>query len=111
MPAMSADAAFDALGSPVRREIVRILQAGPRSVQEIAEEFEISRPAVSKHLRILSEAHLVTYEEEGTKNIFSIDRTGFDAARGWLDSFWDDALARFKMVAENTTPKRKKAQR
>ncbi len=108
---MSADAAFDALGNPVRREIVRILNDGPRSVQQIAEEFEITRPAVSKHLRILTEAKLVTHEAEGTRNVFSIDPAGFEAAREWLDGFWDDALARFKLVAENTTPKRKKPKR
>ncbi|MEQ8277945.1 MAG: metalloregulator ArsR/SmtB family transcription factor [Deltaproteobacteria bacterium] len=108
---MSADAAFDALGNPVRREIVRILGEGPRSVQQIAEEFEISRPAVSKHLRILTEARLVTHEADGTRNIFSIDRTGFAEARTWLDTFWDEALFRFKLLAENTTPKRKKSKR
>lgn len=94
-------AAFDALGNPTRRAIVRILGAGPRSVTEIAAELPVSRPAVSKHLRLLREAGLVDHHAEGVRNVFRLERTGFEAARRWLDAFWDDALARFAMVAEN----------
>ncbi|MBO6939142.1 MAG: winged helix-turn-helix transcriptional regulator [Deltaproteobacteria bacterium] len=93
--------AFDALGNPTRRSIVRILGAGPRSVQEIADELPVSRPAVSKHLRLLSDAKLVAHHADGVRNVFRLERAGFEAARRWLDAFWDDALSRFAMVAEN----------
>lgn len=93
--------AFDALGNPTRRAIVRILGAGPRSVGEIAAELPVSRPAVSKHLRLLSAAKLVTHQVDGVRNVFRLERAGFEAARRWLDAFWDEALSRFAMVAEN----------
>ena len=94
---------FDALGTPARRQIALILAQGPRSVGAIAAQLPVSRPAVSKHLRILENAGLVTFDKQGTRNIFRLERTGFDAARGWLDAFWDDALARFTLLAENTS--------
>jgi DNA-binding transcriptional ArsR family regulator len=100
--------ALDALGSATRRAIVRALGRGPLSVGEIAERLPVSRPAVSKHLRVLRRAGLVQHESQGTKNVFRLERAGFDAARGWLDTFWDQALARFALVAENTGRPRKR---
>ena len=99
-----AGTALDALGNPVRRRIVAILAEGPRPVGAIAAELPVSRPAVSKHLRLLQRAQLVTFEKDGNKNVFRLEKEGFEAARDWLDRFWDEALARFKMVAENTKP-------
>lgn len=104
--ALATAEVFDALGNPVRREIMRLLAPGPRPVGEIAAALPVSRPAVSKHLRILQEAHLVAHEKQGTRNVFRLQRTGFDAAREWLEAFWDDALARFVLVAENTRPRK-----
>jgi DNA-binding transcriptional ArsR family regulator len=101
-PGRSTDVALDALGNPMRREIVTILREGPRSVGEIAARLPVSRPGVSKHLRVLERAELVTCEREGTRSVFRLDPTGFDRARVWLSAFWDDALARFALVAENT---------
>ena len=96
---------LDALGNATRRRIVRILAPGPRSVGEIAAELPISRPAVSKHLRVLEDAALVAHESQGNRNLFRLHPAGFDAARRWLDAFWDDALSRFVMVAE--TPQKR----
>ena len=94
--------ALDALGNPVRREILSILGEGPHPVGTIAERLPISRPAVSRHLIVLERAGLVRHETRGTSNLYQLDRRGFDAARGWLDRFWDDALRRFALLAENT---------
>ena len=99
MPA--TDRALDALGNPVRRQIVEMLAERPQAVGEIAAQLPISRPAVSKHLRVLQGAALVEFTADGTRNVFALRRQGFDAARAWLGDFWDDALARFRMVAEN----------
>lgn len=99
--------ALEALGSAVRRDIVRILAPGPRSVGEIAARLPVSRPAVSKHLRVLEGADLVTHEQLGNRNVFRLDPVGFEAARRWLESFWDEALMRFALVAENTGRKQK----
>ena len=95
------EATLDALGSPTRRQIVRLLAPGPKSVGEIAAELPVSRPAVSKHLRLLETAELVAHRSEGNRNVFQLRRSGFDSARDWLESFWDDALARLKLEAEN----------
>ena len=93
---------FDALGNPMRRAIVRLLAPGPQPVGAIAAQLPVSRPAVSKHLRVLQSAELVAYERRGNRNPFRLQPMGFEAARRWLDQFWDVALARFVMVAENT---------
>ena len=103
---LSTDDILDALGSPTRRKILGILGEGEKSVGVIAQLLPVSRPAVSRHLRQLQEARLVTYDDLGAHNVYRLDRTGFDAARGWLDRFWDDALSRFALVAENTAPKK-----
>ena len=102
---LSPDNILDALGSPTRRQILSILGDGEKSVGVIAKLLPVSRPAVSRHLRQLQEARLVTYDDLGAHNMYRLDRTGFDAARGWLERFWDDALSRFALVAENTAPK------
>lgn len=96
---------LNALGSTVRRNIVQMLHEKPMSVGEIAADLPVSRPAISKHLKLLKEAHLVKGHAVGTKNVYQLDQQGFDEAKKWLDGFWDDALSRFKMVAENTVPK------
>ena len=95
-----AELTLDALGNPVRREIIRLLLPGPRSVGNIATELPVSRPAVSRHLRILEKAELVGHSGEGRRNLFYLKRAGFENARTWLDSFWDEALERFAAIAE-----------
>ena len=101
--ALRSDQALDALGNPVRRHILHLLSEHPRSVVEIANLLPISRPAVSKHLKILQDASLVSFESVGTQHVFSVDLTGMEEARGWLNHFWEVALLRFKLVAENLT--------
>jgi DNA-binding transcriptional ArsR family regulator len=102
------EAALDALGSPVRRTILRILSSGPRPVGEIAAGLPVSRPAVSRHLQILENVKLVAHEKKGSRNLFRLDSRGFEAARGALDAFWEGSLVRFALAAENTAPRGKK---
>ncbi len=102
-PISCQETTLDALGSPTRRHIVRILAPGPRSVGEIAAELPISRPAVSRHLRILEDAALVACEARGRRHLFRLHRAGFDAARRWLDRNWDQVLATF---AQQTNERR-----
>lgn len=87
---------LDALGNPVRRAILHELRSGPRSVGEIAAGLPVSRPAVSRHLRVLEEAGLVQAREEGTRNIYSVRMLGFASVRDFVDAFWDTALARLE---------------
>lgn len=86
----------------MRRKLLELLRGPSLSVQELADQVPISRPAVSRHLRVLEEASLVRHRQEGTSNRYFLDQQGFAAARQWLGIFWDEALARFTLVAENT---------
>jgi DNA-binding transcriptional ArsR family regulator len=90
---------LDALGNPVRRAILHELRAGPRSVGEIAAGLPVSRPAVSRHLRVLEDAGLVQATQEGTRNIYSVRVQGFASVREFVDTFWDAALARLEELA------------
>ncbi len=104
LEALSGDP-FDALGDPNRRAIVRRLRGGDRSVGELADELPISRPAVSRHLRLLKDAGLVTDRPEGTRRLYRLHGEGIDAVREYLEEMWGEAAARFKLVAENTAPR------
>jgi DNA-binding transcriptional ArsR family regulator len=90
------DRIMDALGDRTRREILTLLKESAMAVGDIAARVPVSRPAVSKHLRILENAGLVSYTSSGTRNIFRLNTRGFDAARSYLESFWDEALANFQ---------------
>src|SRR5881398_792085 len=91
---------MDALGHQTRRDILALLQASALPVGDIADRLPISRPAVSKHLRMLEHAGLVEYRSSGTRNIFRLRAQGFATARAYLAGFWDQALANFQRVAE-----------
>jgi DNA-binding transcriptional ArsR family regulator len=93
---------FDALGDPNRRAIVELLGSGGRSVREIADELPISRPAVSRHLRLLKNAGLVVEDPRGTRRIYRLHAEGVEAVQAYLRRVWGDAAARFRLVAENT---------
>ena len=97
-----ADQVLDALGHQTRRDILVLLKEGPLPVGSIAAHFPISRPAISKHLRILQEAGLVAYNASGARNIFHLKPAGFQDARTYLEQFWDEALANFQRAAEET---------
>ena len=98
---------FEALGDPNRRAIVELLGAGERSVGELAEALPISRPAVSRHLRLLKEAGLVVEEAQGTRRIYRLHVDGVEAVEAYLTNIWGEAVARFRLLAENTTTKKR----
>src|SRR5215211_347004 len=93
---------FDALGDPNRRAIVELLAGGDRSVSQLADKLPISRPAVSRHLRLLKEAGLVADRAEGTRRLYRLDDEGIAAVREYLERVWGEAAARFRLLAENT---------
>lgn len=101
-PAESAGDPFDALGDPQRRAIVELLGVRERSVRELADVLPISRPAVSRHLRLLKSAGLVEEEPAGTRRIYRLQAAGVEAVQRYLVQVWGDAAARFRLVAENT---------
>jgi DNA-binding transcriptional ArsR family regulator len=103
-----AEQILDALGDPTRRTVLKRLQGGARSVGDIAAKMQVSRPAVSQHLKILKAAGLVADRSEGTRRYYAVDGRGFEALRKWLDGFWDQTLASFKEAAEREADKERK---
>lgn len=93
---------LDVLGDANRRTIVHLLGRDDMSVQALADILPISRPAVSRHLRLLKEAGLVTDRADGTKNIFHLEAEALHEIRTHLDELWGNAAARFRLAAENT---------
>jgi len=100
-----ANQILDALGDPTRRLVFKRLRSRARSVGQIAERMDVSRPAVSQHLRVLKAAELVTDRAEGTRRLYAVDPRGIKALRSWLDGFWDEALFAFKEAAEREATK------
>ena|ERR1700676_731496 len=91
-----------ALGDATRREIFGILAGGPSSVADIARRVPVTRPAVSQHLRVLSDMGLVTHRTAGTRHIYRLDPDGIAAIRDYLDALWELALNDFKAAAERS---------
>jgi len=101
----AAGDAFEALGDPNRRTIIELLGQGARSVGELADEMPISRPAVSRHLRLLRGAGLVVEEPRGTRNIYRLHDEGIEAVQAYLVRVWGDAATRFELLAANSEPR------
>ena len=93
---------FQALGNSQRRAIVQLLARGPRSVQEIANGLPISRPAVSRHLKLLTRAGLVSDEAHGARHLYHLEDAGIAGVRSYVEDVWGEAAVRFRLFAENT---------
>src|SRR5882724_8678134 len=91
----NADAVFGALGEPVRRRILELLRDGPTPVGRLAERLPVGRPAVSKHLRVLSNAGLIERRSIGTRNLYALAPDGMAGAQQWLVRTWDTVLAAY----------------
>jgi len=92
--------AWTALADPTRRAVLARVAECPRSVEQIAETLPVSRPAVSQHLRVLSEANLVTARREGRCRVYRLQPDGLRGPRAELERFWSQALANFKRITE-----------
>lgn len=96
---------LDAIANPVRRTLLDALRAEPRTAGELAAVVPtISRPAVSRHLKLLRQAGLVTAHPRGRERIYRLEATGFATVQQWAASFWDAALPRFAEVARELEP-------
>ena len=103
---MSYETTLEILADPTRRAIIERLRAGPVPVTVLAEGLPVSRPAVSKHLRLMREAGVVRMTEQGSRNLYRLDLAALDEVRTYLDGFWDAALRSFKRAAERATDTR-----
>jgi DNA-binding transcriptional ArsR family regulator len=95
-------ATLEILGDPTRQALVERLRSGPLPVGELAAGLPVSRPAVSKHLRLMKNAGVVRMTEEGTRNFYELDLQRLDEVRRYLDGFWNASLKRLKKAAEAT---------
>ncbi len=100
----SAQPIFRALADPTRREIISMLAAGARPIGDITDAFDITRPAIAKHLRILEQGGLITVEVKGRERINRLNPQALKTASDWLnyfEAFWDERLAKLKEVVED----------
>ena len=104
------DATFSALSDPTRRAILAQLANGEAQVTELAEPFGISLPAVSKHLKVLEKAQLITRHKDGRIHRFTVNPTPIDTAKSWIETyqhFWEQQLDSLADYLEKTTKKEK----
>lgn len=83
---------LSAAAEPTRRRLLQLLASGPRTVNDLAANFAVTRSAISQHLAVLSEVGLVTNRKEGRQRIYSVDPTGMARLRTEIDRFWTDEL-------------------
>lgn len=100
------DVALKAIANPHRREILRLVGIGELSAGEIAERFDVTRPAVSQHLSVLKEAGLVDERRDGTRRLYRANPNGLVELRDYLDQFWGDRLDALKREAEREEEQR-----
>ncbi len=86
------DAAARALAEPTRREILHLVKDRERTVTDIAEHFDVTRPAISQHLRVLSEAELVDVRIDGTRRYYRARPEGMEELAEWMAGFWESSL-------------------
>jgi DNA-binding transcriptional ArsR family regulator len=93
--------AFQVIGDPSRRQILQLLTKDSYNINSISENFEMSRPAVSKHIKILQTAGFVSIQIVGREHFCVLNEDGFDEIRKWInhfDKFWDSKLKKLETV-------------
>lgn len=98
---MSTDAVLRALAEPRRRAMLRLVRDEPRSVGEIAAQFDISQQAVSQHLQVLKDAGLVAVRKEGQRRLYVVRPEGLETLETFLSELWPTGLARLKDAVES----------
>ena len=93
-------AAAFAIADPIRRRVLELVRDREVAAGDLAAEFDVSRPAVSRHLRVLREAGLVRERREGRLRLYRADPAPLAELREWLERYWDERLAALKELAE-----------
>ena len=91
---------LQAIAEPRRREILRLIWSRELSAGEIAARFDITRPAISQHLRVLREAGLVSERRNGTRRLYRAIPETLGELRAYLEAYWDETLRSLKRAAE-----------
>jgi DNA-binding transcriptional ArsR family regulator len=97
---MSYQATLQVLADPTRLALVDLLRDGPQPVGQLAAGLPVSRPAISKHLRLMKDAGVVKMTEEGTKNLYELNLESIEELQRYLEGFWGTSLGRLKEAAE-----------
>ena len=95
------DSALQAIAEPTRRRILHLVWDRELPAGEIARHFEVTRPAISQHLRILKDVRLLSERRDGTRRLYRARPEGLEEVRAFFESLWDDSLARLKEAAED----------
>jgi DNA-binding transcriptional ArsR family regulator len=98
-------AQLSALADPTRRKVFELVRKQPRAVGALAEKLPISRPAVSQHLKVLAGAGLVRASMDGTRRIYTVNPTGLEKLRRWIDDQWEQVLDSFEEAARREAGK------
>src|SRR5262249_61342094 len=101
-------AVLKAFGDQNRGAILDELGDGEGSVPQLTRQVGISQPAVSRHLRLLKSAALVDDYPDGAKNIYRLRREGAEAVRKYVENLWGEAAVRFRLAADNTSPRNRR---
>jgi DNA-binding transcriptional ArsR family regulator len=101
------EAVLKAIAEPRRQEILRLIWSDERTAGDVAAHFDLSRPNISKHLRILKEAGLAEERRDGTRRLYRACPERLAEARTFLEAFWDDNLATIKRSAEADARRRR----
>jgi DNA-binding transcriptional ArsR family regulator len=102
---MDPTAQLAALADPTRRKVFELVRKQPRAVGALAEKLPISRPAVSQHLKVLAGAGLVRASMDGTRRIYTVNPTGLEKLRRWIDDQWEQVLDSFEEAARREEDK------
>ncbi|MEA2310681.1 MAG: hypothetical protein QOE28_649 [Solirubrobacteraceae bacterium] len=100
------EAAAHAIAAPRRRAILRLVRDGELCAGDIAAHFEVTRPAISQHLRVLKDAELLSERRDGTRRLYRARPEGLAELRAFVDDFWDGGLDRLKAAAEHEQRRR-----
>jgi DNA-binding transcriptional ArsR family regulator len=108
------DATFFALADPTRRAILARLAKGDATVNELAEPFDLSQPAISKHLKVLARAGLISEGRDGQRRPRRLEPEALDAATAWIERYrevWDQSFRRLDQVLEELKARDRSAKR
>ncbi len=102
--------AFQVIADPSRRQILYMLSKNSSTINSLAENFDMSRPAVSKHIKVLYEGGFITIEDKGRERYCNLNKDGFKEVKEWLnyfDNFWKTKLGKLEILLNKNNKKTK----
>jgi DNA-binding transcriptional ArsR family regulator len=108
--AVSTLDAFQVVGDPSRRKMLMLLADKKLTINNLADHFDMSRPAVSKHVKILNQAGFISIEDVGRERYCALKRDGFDELKTWVsffDKFWVSRFRKLESLLNNKLPTKK----